>query len=200
VPPGSIKNYRDEFDPVFPNPRRGWHKRPRRENCLKVLAEYEGLDLELFAALIKSFADRSPGSEAETDDRADSLFANRLVTGLAAERYFVLNHGRFAGFEGCALEDTTFLGCGYDFKLHPRDADEFLVVEVKGLKGKTGSLTLTPKEYSAAAALGSRFFLFVVKNFQENPFHEVFRNPLTGGPAFRRIERQVTQVTWQAEV
>ena len=27
VKPNSIKNYRDEFDPIFPNHRQGWHKR-----------------------------------------------------------------------------------------------------------------------------------------------------------------------------
>jgi hypothetical protein len=26
--PAAIKNYRDEFDPLFPNRRKGWHKRP----------------------------------------------------------------------------------------------------------------------------------------------------------------------------
>jgi len=25
--PASLKNYRDEFDPLFPNNRKGWHKR-----------------------------------------------------------------------------------------------------------------------------------------------------------------------------
>ena len=25
--PASLKNYRDEFDPLFPNKRMGWHKR-----------------------------------------------------------------------------------------------------------------------------------------------------------------------------
>ena len=34
--PASIKNYRDEFDPLFPNRRKGWHKRPIRDYCLKV--------------------------------------------------------------------------------------------------------------------------------------------------------------------
>ena len=28
--PASIKNYRDEFDPFFPNRRKGWHKRQIR--------------------------------------------------------------------------------------------------------------------------------------------------------------------------
>ena len=34
--PASIKNYRDEFDPLFPNRRQGWHKRPIRDYCRKV--------------------------------------------------------------------------------------------------------------------------------------------------------------------
>jgi len=52
--PGSIKNYRDEFDPLFPNRRKGWHKRPTREYCLKVFEKYRSLDLESFTGLIKS--------------------------------------------------------------------------------------------------------------------------------------------------
>jgi len=39
--PASIKNYRDEFDPLFPNRRRGWHKRPIRDYCLKVFERFK---------------------------------------------------------------------------------------------------------------------------------------------------------------
>src|SRR5258707_592060 len=53
--PASIKNYRDEFDPLFPNSRAGWHKRITRPYCAKVFNEYKGLDLGTFCALIKSF-------------------------------------------------------------------------------------------------------------------------------------------------
>src|SRR6266853_777085 len=52
--PASIKNYRDEFDPLFPNRRKGWHKRPIRGYCLKVFEEYKSQDLESFTGLIKS--------------------------------------------------------------------------------------------------------------------------------------------------
>ena len=31
VQPASVKNYRDEFDPLFPNERQGWHKREIRK-------------------------------------------------------------------------------------------------------------------------------------------------------------------------
>src|SRR5258705_8503676 len=50
--PASIKNYRDEFDPLFPNPRKGWHKRQIREYCLRILESYKSLDFESFTGLI----------------------------------------------------------------------------------------------------------------------------------------------------
>src|SRR5271156_2045604 len=46
--PASIKNYRDEFDPLFPNRRKGWHKRETRDYCLRIFEEYKSLDLESF--------------------------------------------------------------------------------------------------------------------------------------------------------
>src|SRR5271155_4821886 len=51
--PASIKNYRDEFDPLFPNKRMGWHKRNVRDYCLKVFEEYKSLDFESFTGLLK---------------------------------------------------------------------------------------------------------------------------------------------------
>jgi len=53
--PASIKNYRDEFDPLFPNKRQGWHKRPQREYCIEIYMKYKDLDLETFTSLVKSF-------------------------------------------------------------------------------------------------------------------------------------------------
>ena len=53
--PASIKNYRDEFDPFFPNTRKGRHKRQIREYCKKILDDFSNLDLETFTELIKSF-------------------------------------------------------------------------------------------------------------------------------------------------
>jgi hypothetical protein len=74
APPASIKNYRDEFDPLFSNPRKGWHKRPTRDHGLKVLNEYKDLDIELFSGLIISLAGAGAGagesakSEVQADD------------------------------------------------------------------------------------------------------------------------------------
>lgn len=203
--PMTVKNYRDEFDPLFRNRRKGWHKRGIRDYCREVLEEYKNLDIDAFAGLIESFAgyDQNLWSEAgvEKDEGdAESSFAKRLITGLAAERYFESVQPNLSEFEGYAVENRTRIGCGYDFRLQKEADEDFLAVEVKGLKERTGTLSLTPKEYQVAAALTSRFFLFVVKNFRESPFHEIYRNPLLGQLRFVKKETVAIHVSWLASV
>jgi len=48
--------------------------------------------------------------------------------------------------------------------------------------------------------LGDRFFLFVVKNFRESPFHEIYQNPLSGKLQFRKSQRVTVQVSWLVTV
>jgi hypothetical protein len=103
-------------------------------------------------------------------------------------------------FKGCSVENTTRLGCGYDFRLRLENRKDFFAVEVKGLKDRTGSLSLTPKEHEVATLLGGRFFLFVVKNFREEPFHEIYQDPLSGKLQFAKKERVVVQVCWLVSV
>lgn len=203
--PASIKNYRDEFDPLFPNKRAGWHKRPTRKYCLDVVEEYKGLDLAAFTGLIKSFVgvDENALSEVREKDEKkdkDSFFAKRLITGLAAEKYFESVQPNISEFKNYKLENTTRLGCGYDFRLQKDSEKNFLAVEVKGLQERAGSLSLTPKEYEMAGSLNSRFFLFVVKNFCESPFHEIYQNPLSGKLRFTKKERVLVHVSWTTSV
>lgn len=166
--PASIKNYRDEFDPLFPNRRKGWHKRATRDYCLKVFEEYKALDVDSFAGLVKSFGGYDENTWSQFQPRAkrgptESNFAQRLITGLAAERYFESIRPELPEFGGYLAQNTTQLGCGYDFRLENEPGDEdFLAVEVKGLREQTGTVALTPKEHEMANALKNRFFLFVV--------------------------------------
>jgi hypothetical protein len=203
--PASIKNYRDEFDPLFPNRRRGWHKRPTRDYCLKVFKDYKDLDIDTFTGLIKSFAGYDEGAWSElwpSDEKPDgeSHFAKRLITGLAAERYFESAFPTLSEFRNCSAENTTRLGCGYDFRLHLPTGKDFLAVEVKGLKESSGSLSLTPKEHEVASLLKTRFFLFVVKNFRESPYHEIYPNPIAGALRFQKKERVLVHTFWLANV
>ena len=203
--PASIKNYRDEFDPLFPNRRRGWHKRPTRPHCIKVLEEYKGLDFESFTDLVKSFVgyDENVWSEVQAEeerDKGESHFAKRLITGLAAEQYFESVQSVLPEFKDYVAENTTRLGCGYDFRLRAEAEADFLAVEVKGLTERIGSVSLTPKEHDVAMMLKDRFFLFVVTNFRETPSHQLFRNPLSSRLQFRRTERVTVHVAWLASV
>lgn len=200
--PLSIKNYRDEFDPLFPNPRQGWHKRKRREYCMRFFEEYRGLDLEVFASLIKSFVgyDQAKASELE-DEEGESSYAKRLITGVAAENYFEAVWHTLSEFEGLSSVNTTRLGCGFDFRLSKQDAEQdFLAVEVKGLAQRFGGLSLTTKEHTEASRLADRYFLFVVRNFAEEPNHLIYRNPLHCGLGFARKERPIVQVSWQTNI
>jgi len=197
--PASIKNYRDEFDPLFPNLRKGWHHRKPRSYCAEVLEEYGSLDIRMFSDLINSFVSYAvvESSELPPDEEgADSAFARRLITGLAAEQYFESVQADLDEFRNYDVENTTRLGCGYDFRLRNKTDNAFLAVEVKGMKDRSGGIMFTPKEYQAAAALTDRFYLFVVKNFREAPFHEIYRNPLASPLRFERKERVIVQVSW----
>lgn len=198
--PASIKNYRDEFDPLFPNPRQGWRHRKRRDYCMKIEAAYRSLQMSEFAALVSGFVGTAPvdAAKKEADETSTSTFAKRLITGKAAEKYFESACPKVPEFAGHEVEDTTGHGCGYDFRLWPKLGRQFKAVEVKGMAESSGWVSLTDKEYDAAQSLKERFFLFVVKNFHEKPFHEIHGNPISGPLKFTRQERRVIQVSWSA--
>jgi hypothetical protein len=170
-----------------------------------VYEEYKSLDLETFTGLVKSLVgyDDNVWSEVQVTEergRDEFSFASRLTTGLAAEEYFESVQPSISEFKAHVVENTTRLGCGYDFRLRKEADQDFLAVEVKGLKERTGNLSMTPKEHEVAAALQDRFFLFVVKNFQESPFHEIFQNPLSSRLRFTKRERVTVHVSWSANV
>lgn len=203
VRPASLKNYRDEFDPLFPNQRKGWHKRSIRGYCKAVYDSFGSLDLEEFTALLKRVVYKAHDldvlvEEVERSEGEDRSFAKRLMTGQAAEQYFRAVYKQISFFKGLDLEDTTRLGCGFDFKLFSPSL--FYGVEVKGLSDQGGSISLTSKEHAVASIMKSRFFLFVVKNFKENPFHELYQDPLNGKLVFGRVERRTIQVSWTTKI
>jgi len=203
VRPASVKNYRDEFDPLFPNRRKGWHKRSIRGYCKAIYNSFGELDLEDATELIKRVIYKEHDldvllEEVEKNRGDDRSFAKRLITGQAAEQYFKSRYKEVSLFRDFELEDTTRLGCGFDFRLFSPTL--FYGIEVKGLSGSSGSIALTDKEHSVASILKERFFLFVVKNFKENPFHEVYRDPLNGKLVFNRAEQSIVQVSWTTKL
>jgi hypothetical protein len=204
VKPASVKNYRDEFDPLFPNERQGWHKREIRPYCKDIYGAFKELDINNFSNLLKEIIYENHELDVlmeqiiKKEDK-ESSFAKRLITGQAAEHYFKENYIKIDAFKNYQIEDTTKHGCGFDFKLYASNS-EFLGVEVKGLNNSNGNLTLTSKEYSVAQMLGGRYFLFVVKNFKEVPVHDYFQNPLNSKLKFNRIETTIKQISYNTAI
>ena len=200
--PASIKNYRDEFDRLFPdNPRKGW-QRPLKTRSEKIFNDFNALDFASFTDLIKSFL--IPHYEEEKaiatvikSDKSESI-AKRLITGRAAEEYFKVTFPSILEFKDYDLKDTTYFACGFDFKLS--FDKKYFCVEVKGLSTNTGNILLTEKEYSVAGELRTQYCLFVVKNFSEKPYHQFFFDPLNSGLSFQKNERIVTQVNYSTLV
>ncbi len=205
VQPRSIKNYRDEFDPLFPNDRMGWHKRTTRKYCKDIYDAYHQLDLSEFTSLIKNIIYKDYDLDllieeiAKDEDNTESTFAKRLITGQAAEQYFRDSFAEVDLFQGHKLHDTTKFGCGFDFKLVNNDISPYFGVEVKGLNDKSGSVALTSKEYAVAGLLEERYFLFVVKNFREKPFHQIYRNPIKT-LNFNKTEQRIIQTSWSVSL
>lgn len=200
--PASLKNYRDEFDPYFPNPRKGWHKRQLREYCKRFLDDFGETSFDGFTELVKSFIFSDYKiqefvAKIEKKDFSNSI-AKRLLTGIAAEEYFRSNYNSLNEFQQFSLTDTTKNACGFDFKLDLYN--QFFCIEVKGLNTLKGSISLTEKEFNVAQNLKRSYCLFIVSNFIEKPIHQYYFDPLNSQIIFNKVERQITQVTYTSQI
>lgn len=196
--PASIKNYRDEFDHEVrkttpSHPRKGW-KRPLKTRSQKIYDQFSSLGFSNFTDMIKGFL--LPSYEKEklvagvTKQSGAQNFAQRLMTGHAAEAYFELHFEEIPAFNNYHVEDVTSCGCGYDFHLSCHS--NFFCVEVKGLGSNSGSIIMTEKEYAVAGEIRDRYCLFVVRNFQRTPTHTTLFDPVSSSLLFTPQSRIVT--------
>lgn len=205
VQPMSVKNYRNEFDPLFPNERKGWYKRDIRKYCKDIFDTFKDLSLADFSNLLKDIIYKDHDMDvlmeeiAKSERDKESSFAKRLITGQAAEQYFRDNFLSVDLFKGYNIEDTTKAGCGFDFKLVSEEKDQYFGIEVKGLNEAKGNIALTNKEHTVANFLKDRYFIFVVKNFKENPFHNVYQDPIEK-LNFKWVENMIKQINWNTSV
>jgi len=198
----SIKNYRDEFDPYFPNQRKGWHKRILRDYCKFFLDSFGNWDLKNFTDLVESFVIKDYAieklvAEIEKKDYTQQV-AKRLITGEAAEEYFKINYLNVIEFFDYSLTDTRKNACGFDFKMSFNE--NYYCVEVKGLNNATGSIALTEREFLIAQNQKEKYCLFVVSNFIKKPTHQYFFNPLESRLTFKKIEKKIVQTTYNISI
>lgn len=95
------------------------------------------------------------------------------------------------GAEGFDVDDRQTAGLGYDLYARHRATREQRLVEVKGLAGDLGGITMEANEWAQAMQRGDEYWLYVVTNCASNPaLTVVVRDPagsLAGGP--KLIER-----------
>ena len=206
--PTSIKNYMQEFDPLFPNKRQGWHKRPMRDHCREAVESFGQFTLAEFSRILLPLllpSELPNGLEEiaalDEDKIENESFSKRLITGAAAEGFFEAAFPNLPEFTAHSLTNVTRYGCGFDFRVEPPNSvHPFLAVEVKGIAAATGEIMMTSKEHRVAEHLQDRYFLCVVSNFIEKPVLSIYQDPVRKGIELVRRERLQSLVSWHGRI
>ncbi len=202
VAPASIKNLRDEFDPVHGNARRGWKDRPMRSNRQRVMGELCEVSDAALLEMIDRILAHDPEAMKEVvaplckpADRIHNV-AERLRTGRLAEAFFMENSQRIADVHASLILDHRNLARGYDFGIHKR-AD--IAIEVKGIKQMRGGVTFTDREWSEATARRKDYWLIVVGNLEADPIARLFPDPTASLEAKCQYQTTIA-ASWRATV
>lgn len=199
----SVKNKRDDYDPIFGNARAGWHQRALGPSRMKVIHLLDDLSFDALTGFVKDLL-RDPAyrESMEVKDFLDALkrehrdnrqFLPRGATGRISEELFLawFREGK-TPFRG-TIEDKRDDGCGYDFRI--RDDDAAQLVEVKGVGDQKGGVLFTDKEWQTALN-NANYALALFVNIRETPELCVIRNPsVLLSP--RRMVTLSVQVGWQ---
>lgn len=202
VRPASMKNLRDEFDPIHPNSRMGWHKRPLRRNRQRVLGEFCEASDEALSELVSRLLRGDKEVEelvtvpmATNRARVENV-AERLRTGRLAEEYFLANAGRICGFPPSELVDYRLEARGYDFGVTHQSR---LAIEVKGLKLMRGDILFTDHEWQQAIRRQGDYWLVVVGSIGRHPRGMLIKHPSACMKVVSLV-RQSTVLSWRANV
>lgn len=202
IPPASLKNLRDEFDPFHDNSRLGWHKRPLRPNRQRVMGDLCDLSDDALIALVHGLFENHDASVKEAIDamleprRPVYNAAERLLTGRLAERYFVDHCEQIIAISNSDLIDHRDAACGFDFGLR---SNPKIAIEVKGIKQRRGPIQFTDREWTEAGLRQHNYWLIVVGNLSNEPKPKHWRNP---AERFKPHCRYITQIStvWSTTV
>jgi hypothetical protein len=180
----SVKNWRDEFDPIHGH-RAGWHQRPMSPSRVRVVRALEGLEEKEIRNIV---VDILNGSIKEDPDNLEELlkvvsnrnkkegskFILRGPTGRKAEEFFIEYHKNHSEPASGSLFDTRDKGCGYDFEIKN---SETYYIEVKGLAEESGGVLFTNKEWEVAKQAQDKYYLVLVSKINTAPEISFIRNP-----------------------
>jgi hypothetical protein len=199
----SVKNWRDEFDPLFGH-RVGWYQRPMTPSRVKVAQALESLDeiqiRELVKDILSGKISQDPDEEdqlllvvSEERDQSKKKYIVRASTGRAAEEFFIQHHAATGKPVNGRLIHCRDLGCGYDFKIQTESNEAF--VEVKGLSEISGGILFTDKEWRTAKENSEKYILCIVKNIPGNPTICFISNPVKKLRVKKNIYTTI-QINW----
>lgn len=210
VKKNSIKNMRDEFDPIHDNNRVGWYQRELRPSRRRVVEAFGNLSEISLREIIKEIISNKDFIKSNEDfdsvlkiidedkikrisGKRKFLFVPRGPTGKKAEEFFIKHYKRYHKPVHGELKDMREYGCGYDFKIQRENS--FYVVEVKGLAGEKGCVSFTDKEWRKANELNDKYYVAIVKNLQTNPSIHFINNPGIAFNPERNIYKTL-QISW----
>lgn len=200
----SVRNWRDEFDPLF-GYRSGWHQRPMAPSRTNVALALENLDEPEILAIVDEILSGNIYNYPEnltlllsipdlvTSQYKVAPFILRGPTGKKAEQFFVDYHRNYNLPAEGNLFDTRDLGCGYDFEIKS-DTNRFFI-EVKGCANRSGGILLTNKEWEKAKQERERYILCLVSNINESPDIIFINDPFSRLNPKKSII-QAVQVQW----
>lgn len=186
VKPSTVKNMRDEYDPIHSNHRKGWHQRELRPSRIKVLEIYDVLSEGALAGVAKDILNKNITDNnfmyIENIHNGENLieekgreYTTRGITGRRAEEIFKerFEKGEILELNG-ELLDKRESGCGYDFEMN---SSPYYLFEVKGLLKQRGSISFTDKEWNVAKQKGQDYFLVFINNIEVKTSMTIIRDP-----------------------
>lgn len=196
----AVSNRQDSFDPYFDNGRKGWHQRNQREYIKLFIDSLFGKeDARDFANIIKQCLKELHKPINETINVppiATSRFKQLQETGKEAEFYFMKNYQNIAIFKNAKLEDARLWGDGYDFQI--KLEDKYVLIEVKGLQNKVGSIRITQNEFEKAQEYQESYFLIIISNLMATPKMNYISNPIKNLEFIQR-KIQTTQINYHTK-
>jgi Domain of unknown function (DUF3883) len=156
-------------------------------------------------ALLESVGRIINGDETATEELVDSLIeirpavhnvAERLLTGRRAENLFLHNCESWVGIPRSEVLDRRDSALGFDFAVAGISER---AIEVKGLKGPSGPIQFTDREWSEAKMRQAEYWLVVVGNINETPIFRLWKDPHRALSARCRYQRSIAAV-WTSRV
>jgi len=197
---GTVKNRQDLFDPFFNSGRKGWWQRGNAYIHRKLLIDslFDNLDVMQFAGMVKVHIDNKLGVVKKNiviSPVMKSRFKQLQVTGQEAELYFLNHYQNIKTLSNGVLDDARLYGDGYDFQVQV--SEKYFLVEIKGVRGLSGSVRLTENEFLKASEYKDEYGLVVVSNLANLPKMTVVFNPLANLTLTKKVVTQ-NQTTYHS--